>query len=98
MLAEARQALARLGLPPDQMSAALQLAQSMQPPTMTVWFDSRQLMRQMIVTLQFGGVAGSGSVGGQMVVNFTRYGVPVHITAPAPSDTISLQQFMKAGF
>lgn len=28
-------------------------------------------------------------------MNVTHYGVPVHITTPAPSDTISYQQFMK---
>ena len=89
MIAAARQEFAKLGLSPAQVSAEVQIVQRTPPVTVTVWFDSHQLTRQMSVAMQLSGVVGSGSVSAQMVVNFTHYGVPVHINAPAPSDTLS---------
>jgi hypothetical protein len=89
-LARAREEIAKLGLSPAQASAGLQLLQNSPPLPLTVWFDSHQLMRQMSVAFQLGGLAG-----GQLVMTITRYGAPVRITAPAPSDTISFQEFLK---
>jgi hypothetical protein len=89
MFAAARQEFVKLGLSPAQVSAELQVMQRTPPVTVTVWFDSHQLTRQMSVAMQLSGVVGSGSVSAQMIVNFTHYGVPVHITTPAPSDTLS---------
>jgi len=89
MVAAARQEFAKLGLSPAQVSAELQIVQRTPPATVTVWFDSHQLTRQISVAMQLSGVVGSGSVSAQMVVNFTHYGVPVHINAPAASDTLS---------
>jgi hypothetical protein len=42
-------------------------------------------------------VTGSGSAAsGNVVLDFTNFGSPVQITAPAPSDTISYPAFLQA--
>ena len=88
-LAWARPEIAKLGLSPAQASADLQYLQNSPPPTMTVWFDSHQLMREVSITVVSTSPDGSGPDGGQLVIDFTHYGVPVHITAPASSDAVS---------
>jgi hypothetical protein len=97
MLAAARQEYAKLGLPAAETNAAMLLIQTMKPPTITAWFDpSRQLACRVSVNVQIGAPSSpSSAVATQMVVNFTHYGTPVKITAPVPSDTISLQQLLK---
>jgi len=98
MLAGAKAEYAKLGLSHAETNAAVQALQSATPPTIAVWFDSQhQLACQEDIYLQVGAPAtASGSVGVQMVMTFTHYGAATKITAPAPSDTISLQQLLKA--
>jgi hypothetical protein len=96
VLAGARAEWARLGLSQAQTSAELQTLQRAAPPTVTVWFDSqRKLACQMNVGMQVGDPTSSGSGSVQMVMDFTHYGVPVNVTQPAPSDTVSLQQLVQ---
>ena len=84
--------VSQLGLTPEQLSQIQDALQQVQPPTITVWFDSSHLMRQISVLLSLGGaVGGSGSV----EMNFVHYGTPVHITAPPASDAVSFQQFLQ---
>jgi hypothetical protein len=97
MLAAARQEYAKLGLSIADTEAALQILQAEQPPTITAWFDlSRELACQVSVDMQFGSPTSASSNAARMVMSFTHYGEPVKITAPAPSDTISLQDLLKA--
>lgn len=95
VLSGAQKEFAKLGLSPAETSTGLQALESVPPSTVTVWVDSHQLTRQMSVALQLNGVAASGSIGGQVAVDFTHYGVPVHIATPALSDTLSYQQFIQ---
>jgi hypothetical protein len=71
---------------------------AMQTPTVsvTIWVDQqRQLTCQLFVYLQFStaGLVGPGiapsTATEQFLMTFTRYGVPVTITPPAQSDTVS---------
>jgi hypothetical protein len=97
MLAGAQEEYAKLGLSQAETNAALQALQAATPPTITAWFDSQQLACQVDVYLQIGTpTTSSGSAGVQMAMTFTHYGAPVKVTVPAPSDTISLQQLLKA--
>ena len=96
MLAAAQQEWARLGLSSSETAAALRVLENSTPPTLTVWFDPQtELACQLDVYMQFstGTPAVSGTappaVTAQMLAPFTHYGVPVHIIAPAPSDTVS---------
>lgn len=85
-------AISQMGLTPGQLSQIQDAMQQLQPPTITVWFDSSHLMRQTSVLLSLGGaVAASGSVG----MNFVHYGTPVHISVPPASDAVSFQQFLQ---
>lgn len=96
MIAAATKEFKLLGLSAADTDAALQVLQAVRPPTIRIWFDpSRQLACQMIVNQRFGSPTSSSSTVGQTVETFTQYGVSVHITAPAASDTVSLQQLLK---
>jgi hypothetical protein len=55
----------------------------------TVWAASDQLLCQLSVVVRQSSSAGSLAAGGQLVMDFTHYGAPVRITAPAQSDTES---------
>jgi hypothetical protein len=64
--------------------------------SVTIWLDQqRQLTCQLYVYLQFStaGIVGAGiapsTATEQFLMTFTRYGVPVTITPPAQSDTVS---------
>lgn len=96
VIAAARQEWARLGLSSSETAAAQQVLANSAPPTVTVWLDpGRQLACQVDVYLQLslGNGAGSGSAPAtettQLLMTFSHYGVPVTITPPAKSDTIS---------
>jgi hypothetical protein len=96
VLAGAQAEWTRLGLSHAQTSTALQTLQRAAPPTVTVWFDSqRKLACQMNIDMQVGNPTSSGSGSVQMVMDFTHYGVPVNVTPPAPSDTVSLRQLVQ---
>jgi hypothetical protein len=94
MIAAVRKEAAKLGLPASMTNLELQLLQGMSPPTVTVYFDAQQLLRQMSVSLQVNGLTGGAS--GSVVMDFSHYGTQVVITAPAPSDTISYKAFLQA--
>jgi hypothetical protein len=96
MVAGARQEFAKIGLSSAEANAALQALASTQPPTITAWFSSAtNLTCQVTFSMQFGAPTSSGSGSVQSELTFTRYGVPVTITAPPASDTVSLQQYLK---
>jgi hypothetical protein len=66
-------------------------------PKITAWFDSqRKLACEVAIKLQIGDPSAAGAEGAQLVMDFTHYGVPVTVSAPAASDTVSLQQLMNA--
>jgi hypothetical protein len=58
----------------------------------TLWIDSAGLVREMSIGMQVSidVQARTTAIGGSLVMDFTEYGVPVHIARPAPSDTTSL--------
>jgi hypothetical protein len=96
MVAAAEAEGPKMGLSQAETSAAVQALQDAPPPTIRVWFDSeRQLACQLTIDTQVGvpTLAGSGSA--QMIMTFTHYGVPVKVTAPAPSDTVPLKQLLQ---
>ncbi len=61
------------------------------PPTIDVWFDNQGLLRRMNIDLAAGGVAH-----GTVTATFDHYGVPVSVSAPPASETISYSDFLKA--
>jgi hypothetical protein len=63
-----------------------------QGASFTLWIDSAGLVREMSIGMQMSVdvQAGNTAFGGNLVMDFTKYGVPVHITPPAPSDTSPL--------
>jgi hypothetical protein len=97
MLAAAQQEWTELGLSASQTAAARQSLENSTPPTLTVWFNpERQLACQVDVSMQFGADSRAGSASGpstesaQALMTFTHYGVPVTVTPPPPTDTVSL--------
>lgn len=93
MLKAAQGELSQMGFDQSEASQIQSLIQQSQPPTIVAWFDSSHLLRQMSMSLNMGGAATGGSV--NMAMNVDHYGVPVHITAPAPSDVVSFKQFLQ---
>jgi hypothetical protein len=93
MIASARAEQSSLGISPSASSQELQMIQGMTPPTITIWIDAQNLVREMSMNLQIGGVGTATSA--DMVMDFSHYGTPVTITAPAPSDTISWSTFLQ---
>jgi hypothetical protein len=93
MIASAKAEIARLGLSSAMASLELSLVQGMSPPTITVWIDAQGLIRQMSMSLQKMGLGSAMSV--TMLVDFSHFGAPVLITAPAPSDTISYKSLLQ---
>jgi hypothetical protein len=74
-----------------QVAAALR---SLSPPTLTVCLDQHGLLRQASTSLQLGGLTGSAA-SGDVVETFTRFGMPVQVTAPAAADVLSYETFVK---
>lgn len=84
----------KLGFDQYEKSQIETSIQDSAPPTITVWFDDSRLLRQTDVDMTMGAAgASAGSV--SLEINFDHYGVPVHITAPSPSDTVSFKQFLQ---
>lgn len=88
VIAGAKTALAVSGVPAGVASGELKAIENMQPPVYTVWFSAQGLLRRMSVRLQTASAPASG-MDVNLVLDFTDYGAPVHITAPASSETIS---------
>jgi hypothetical protein len=96
VVAAAQQEWTRLGLSASETAAARQYLENSTPPTLTIWFDQqRQLACQVDVYMQLStgdsGAAGSGpsTDTAEVLMTFTHYGVPVTITLPAQSDTVT---------
>ncbi len=89
MLSAVRQISA--GKLPPGVAATLR---AVTPPTLTIWLDSHGLLRQMTANLQVGAVPGTSAAAAATVVeNFSGYGIPVQILAPARSDVLNYQKF-----
>jgi hypothetical protein len=82
-MAAAAQADAQLGISSADLA----------PPVIGVWFSSQRLLCQLTGSGSASGA--SASVSDTMVLNFSDWGSPVHITAPAASDIISYQDFLR---
>ena len=98
MIAAARKELAQLGLNGGSASSVLQAMASLLQPTYTVWFDAQGLLREMSVQLSLQMQLGStnDSPDGAVFMDFTNYGAPVKIAAPAASDTLSYTSFLRS--
>lgn len=92
MVKGAQKIISQMGLDPSEASQIQSRIAQMQPPTLTAWFDSSHLLREISVDLNMGGGLG---VSGSVVMDFTHYGVPVNVTAPPSSDVVSFQQFLQ---
>jgi hypothetical protein len=84
-----------LGLPAKDRGAAMQALQKEVAAPITAWFDPhRQLACEMTVDMQLTNAATPAwskqptAAIVQMTADFTHYGVPVRITAPAGSDSV----------
>ncbi len=93
MVAAAKKEFAKLGVSPAMTKFMLGQVQSMTPPTVTVWLNQQELVRQMSLSLQMNGLGAAMSA--SAVIDFTHFGTPVTIKAPAPSDTISYSSFLR---
>lgn len=92
MLAAAEQEFQAMGLTRAERQAAMTQVDTMNPPQIEVWFDPQGLTRQMGIDMSLGGVSSGSAV---LTMTFIRYGVPVQISVPSPSDVMTYQQFMK---
>ena len=92
ILAAASQEAARLGLPPAVTSQFSSVVASEPIPTYRVWFDAQGLLRQMDMSLQTTAV---GTISATATVDFSDYGSPVQITAPASSEVIPLSSLLR---
>jgi hypothetical protein len=84
---------ASLGVSAATTNQELQAIRGMSPPTITLWIDRQNLVREMSMNLQMNVLGTSASA--NLVVDFSNYGVPVQITAPPPADTISYTSFIQ---
>lgn len=84
MIAEAKKRLKYVA--PSVRATVEHVIETMKPPTVQMWFDpSDHLLRRMVTLISLSlapGASGSGNV----QFDFSHYGAPVSITAPAPSD------------
>jgi len=96
MLASVRAEFTKLGSSPAMISQEVSVAEGMLPPTFTIWLAAQGLMREMSMNLglQTGGSTGAVSVGIDIYVSY--YGSQVQVTAPAASDVLSYQSFLKS--
>ena len=93
MLAAVRQEMSAGKFPARLATAELRVTQFIPVPTYSVWFDANGLMRELSMSLRMDSI--SGMTAGDMVMQFSNYGAPVRIAAPASSDTVSYQSFLK---
>ncbi len=96
MLASVRAEFTKLGFSSAMIDQEVSLAQTMLPPTVTVWIDAQGLMREMSMNLDLQTSGSSSTVSGSVVTYLSYIGSQVQITAPAASDTISYTSFLKA--
>jgi len=94
MLAGVRKEAAALGLSPAMTSAELNQARTTPPPTITIWIDPQHLVREMSVTVHVPG----GLASGDMVVDFSHFGVPTRVATPAPASVISYASATQTAF
>ncbi len=97
LLAAAQREWAQLGLTSSEQAVARLMLTDSSPPTVSVWLDpTRQLMCELAVAMPVFTATSSGSASAlstknvQIVLIFTHYGVPVDISPPAASDTLSV--------
>jgi hypothetical protein len=97
LIATLKKEAATLGSGSASLGDALKMIGSMFQPTVTAWFDSQGLLRQLGVHLgmQLQVQSSNSSLDANVVMNFTNYGTPVRVTAPPASDTISYESFLK---
>ena len=94
MLAAVRQEMSVGKFPARLATAELRVTQFIPVPTYSVWFDANELMRQLSVTMRLGGLTNAAA--GDLVLRFSNYGARVRISAPAASDVISYDSYLKA--
>jgi hypothetical protein len=96
MLAASQHEWAELGLSGPEIAAGQQLLASTTTPTFTIWLSPKQqLACQLGVYLPLGMESASGSASApsigtlHLLMTFSHYGVPVTVTPPPQSDTVS---------
>jgi hypothetical protein len=88
MIAAVKEESARLRLSSASQSIALQTIGNMRQPGLTVWFDDQGLLRRMNVRLNMRQPGSSqDSSDGDVVMDLSKYGTPVRISVPPPSET-----------
>jgi hypothetical protein len=92
MSAAVQKEIAALKLSPLAAGEMRSALARMAPPTIGIWLEHSGLARQMTFQLQMGGTAGWS---GQAVEDLSDYGAPVQITAPAASDVVPYQTFLR---
>jgi len=93
MIAALQKEHAASGLPAGTADSDKKLVQGMSPLTLTVWLDANRFIRQMSLNVQMNELGTSDSA--SIVIDLSRLGAPVHITAPAQPDTISYKALVQ---
>lgn len=89
VIAVAQQQWKHLRLTTAEKAAAMRTLQQADPPAITVWLNPRsQLACEANVQMQSSSPGSTAATGMELVMTFTRYGVPVHITQPATDDSV----------
>lgn len=83
--AKSEQAAARVSA--SVASSQLRAIGNMKPPVYTIWLSPQMLLRRMSLRLQETNQA--SGIGADLVMDFSNYGAPVHISAPPPAKVIS---------
>lgn len=86
LIAGAKAEQAATGTPASVASGAMRAIENIKPPVYTVWFSAQELLRRMTVHLSSASQA--TGIGADLVVDFSDYGAPVHISAPSASKVI----------
>ena len=82
---------ASLGLTPAQQAQIFNTLQ-MKPPTISLWIDQNELLRQMTTAIQLS--SGGTSLSGDVVFDFRNYGAGVTVSAPPSSQVIPFATYV----
>ena len=91
MAQQEKVAAGSLGLTPAQQAQILGRVQ-MKPPTITLWIDQNEVLRQMTEALQMS--TGGNNLSGNVVFDFHNYGATVTISSPPSSQVIPFATYI----
>jgi hypothetical protein len=93
MTAAAQQEISALKVSPAIANAIRDIVLRTSPPTLTIWVDSRGLLRQLRTRIQFGIFGGAAA--SEVVETFSNYGAAVSFAPPPARHVITEQAFLR---